>query len=202
MNTRQHHELLDRILDHPRLREAGRKIHCAKGEHIFAQGEVCRDIFCMNSGLVKLYYNTREGKEWIKSFIADRSMLGSRTSQELGLPSPFSAMCLEDTQLVRFPYALFEAVCFSDLEMAKAVFHFSQWLGLKKELREYQLLCLTAEEAYLEFLSANPGLNNRLTQIDIARYLGITPIALSRIKSRISQQSDKSAVKPATEGLS
>jgi CRP-like cAMP-binding protein len=187
MSTLQPPELLDRILCHPRLRETGRKIHCGKGEHIFVQGEVCQDIFCMNSGLVKLYYNTLEGKEWIKSFIAERGMLGSRTSQELGLPSPFSAMCLEDTQLVRFSYPLFEEVCFSDLEMAKAVFHFSQWLGLKKELREYQLLCLTAEEAYLEFLNANPGLSDRLTQIDIARYLGITPIALSRIKHRINQ---------------
>ena len=187
MDKFQHHELLERILAHPELRNAGKTDNIKKGEHIFVQGEVCRDIFCMNHGLVKLYYNTLEGKEWIKSFIADRAILGSRTSQELGLPSPFSAMCLEDTQFVRFPYQLFEKVCFSDLEMAKAIFHFTQLLGLKKELREYQLLCLTAEEAYVEFLRANPGLSERLTQIDIARYLGITPIALSRIKSRVNQ---------------
>ena len=183
MNDFQHQQ----ILTHPELRDTGKVIDIPKGEPIFIQGEVCRDVFCMNHGLVKLYYNTLEGKEWIKSFIADRAILGSRTSQELALPSPFSAVCLEDSQFIRFPYQLFEKVCFSDLKMAKAIFHFTQLLGLKKELREYQLLCLTAEQAYLEFLRANPGLSERLTQIDIARYLGITPIALSRIKSRVKR---------------
>jgi len=66
------------------------------------------------------------------------------------------------------------------------VFNFTQWLGLKKEIREYRLLCLSAEEAYKDFLQMNPKLLERLTQVDIARYLGITPIALSRIKKRLS----------------
>jgi len=139
----------------------------------------------MYSGLVKLYFNTLEGKEWIKSFIPDRGVFGSRNAQSMGKPSPFSALCLEETKILSIPYDAFEQVIFEDLALSRAVFHFTQWLGLKKELREYQLLCLSAEEAYQEFISANPSLVERLTQIDIARYLGITPIALSRIKKRL-----------------
>lgn len=156
-----------------------------KGETVFCQGEVCREVFFLRKGLVKLYYNTREGKEWIKSFIADKGIFGSRTSQSLGRESPFSALCLEDTQLLCLPYSTLEKVCFDDMSLTRSIFHFSQWLGVKKEIREYQLLCLSAEEAYMEFISANPGLVKRITQIDIARYLGITPIALSRIKKRL-----------------
>ena len=177
---------LSRIEAHPQLQRVGRPIVCQKGDYLFRQGEVCRELFCLRSGLVKLYYNTQDGKEWIKSFVPDQGVLGSRSSQSLGKPSPFSAFCLEQTELTSYPYDLFEQVCFEDLELARAVFNFTQWLGLKKEIREYRLLCLSAEEAYKDFLQMNPKLLERLTQVDIARYLGITPIALSRIKKRLS----------------
>ncbi len=186
MKEFQFDQLLTQILSHPQLQGLGKEMRFTRGEHIFMQGEICRELFCMRSGLVKLYFNTLEGKEWIKSFIADQGLLGSRSSQALEMPSPFSALCLEDTTIVRIPYDRFEEVCFSDLQMARAIFQFTQWLGVRKELREYQLLCLSAEEAYREFMSANPELTERLTQIDIARYLGITPIALSRIKKRLA----------------
>lgn len=157
-----------------------------KGSHIFTQGELCRDVFCVRRGLIKVYYNTLDGKEWIKTFIADQGIIGSRSSQALNIASPFSALCLEDTEIISFPYARFEDACFEDMQLARAIFRFTQWLGVKKELREYQLLCLSVEEAYQEFVHANPALVARLTQIDIARYLGITPIALSRIKKRLA----------------
>ena len=173
------------IINHPELSEQVTMRQYRKREYIFSQGEVCRDVFFMQRGLVKLYYNTVDGKEWIKSFIADKGIIGSRASQTLGKESPFSALCLEDTELFRLPYAEFEKMCFDDLSLARSVFYFNQWLGVKKEVREYQLLCLSAEEAYAGFVNENPGLVERITQIDIARYLGVTPIALSRIKRRV-----------------
>ena len=175
------------VVNHPAL--SGRVVtrKYKKRAYVLSQGEVCADLFFLRKGLVKLYYVTLDGKEWIKSFIADKGILGSRTSQSLGKASPFSALCLEDTELLSLPYKEFEKICFDDLSYARSIFQFTQWLGVKKELREYQLLCLSAEEAYVEFVSANPNLVKRITQIDIARYLGITPIALSRIKKRMSE---------------
>ena len=173
------------IVNHPELSEKVAVRQYSKREYMFSQGEVCRDVFFMRKGLVKLYYNTVDGKEWIKSFIADKGIIGSRASQTLGKASPFSALCLEETEVLKLPYAEFEQICFDDLSLARSVFYFNQWLGVKKEVREYQLLCLSAEEAYAEFVSENPGLAERITQIDIARYLGVTPIALSRIKKRV-----------------
>ena len=50
----------------------------------------------------------------------------------------------------------------------------------------YDLLCRSAEERYRVFLAQEPALADRLTQSDIARYLGITAIALSRIRRRLA----------------
>lgn len=179
-------EFMAKILTSKKLEKHFFKARHKKGSHIFAQGEICRDVFCVRRGLVKVYYNTLDGKEWIKTFIADQGIIGSRSSQMLSTSSPFSALCLEDTEIISFPYDRFEDACFDDMQLARAVFRFTQWLGMKKELREYQLLCMPVEEAYQDFVRTNPALLARLTQIDIARYLGITPVALSRIKKRLT----------------
>jgi len=178
---------LHRLDSHPVLKQHAVLKQYKKGVHIFSQGSVCKDVFCLHRGLLKLYYNTFKGKEWIKSFIADQGIVGSRNSQLLDKPSTFSILCMEDCDITSYPYEIFQQTCTQDHELAQAMFGFTQWLGLKKEVREYQLLCLSSEEAYSEFLDSNPKLSGRLTQIDMARYLGITPIALSRIKKRIAR---------------
>jgi len=178
-------DFLEKLNSHAELRERSTTKTYPKGTYVFQQGEVCRDVFCMHKGLVKLFYNTFEGKEWIKSFIPDTGVFGSRRSQVLGEASPFSVLCLEDSEITQYPFDIFERVCLNDEELSRSLFAFTQWLGLKKEIREYRLLCLSAEEAYSDFVAENSKLVNRITQIDIARYLGITPIALSRIKKRI-----------------
>lgn len=157
-----------------------------KGRDIICQGEVCADVFLMTQGLVKFHYLTHDGKEWVKSFVADFGLLGSRMSQSLGEPSPFSITCLEDSTLIVLPYDRFEDACIHNPALSKIAFRFFQWLGLKKEIREHDLLCLSAEDRYLKFIRENVSLAGRITQVDMARYLGITPIALSRIKRRVA----------------
>lgn len=182
-------ELLPQLLTHERILANSSNQAFAKGQCVFSQGNICRDIFILKSGLVKLFYLTHDGKEWIKSFIADSGFFGSRLSQIAGSAAPFTAQCLEDTHIIRIPYAIFESVCFEQPEYTVAVFRFSQWLGLRKEQREHELLCLTAEQRYQGFIHDKSELAERITQIDLARYLGITPIALSRIKKRLTHRS-------------
>ena len=52
--------------------------------------------------------------------------------------------------------------------------------------REYELLCLSAEERYVRHLDNTPELFDLVTQNEIARYLGVTPVGLSRIKKRLA----------------
>jgi len=55
--------------------------------------------------------------------------------------------------------------------------------AMKKEQREYELLCLSAQQRYQNLLARVPNIYEMVTQNDMARYLGITPVALSRIKN-------------------
>lgn len=173
------------LLGHERLRPNLQERSLPAGQHVFRQGDACTDIFLLRSGLVKLYYVTSVGKEWVKSFIMDRGVFGSRSAQMAGEGSAFAAVCVESCQLAVVPYQAFLNAALQDAALMETVFRFNEWLGLKKERREYDLLCRSAEERYRNFITHDAALAARLTQIDIARYLGITPIALSRIKRRV-----------------
>lgn len=182
------------LLKHERLRPHIRPLTFQAGEHVIRQGDACSDIFILRSGLVKIYYVTREGKEWVKSFIMNRGVFGSRSAQMAGEGSAFAAVCVEDSEVAAIPYPVFLEASLKDAALMELVFRFNEWLGLKKERREYDLLCRSAEERYRTFVKRDAELAGRLTQVDIARYLGITPIALSRIKRRVTGRG--AAVRP------
>ncbi|MNG38637.1 hypothetical protein D3C84_1264130 [compost metagenome] len=57
-------------------------------------------------------------------------------------------------------------------------------LYVKKERREMQLLTLSAEDRYRSFLEEFGALEKKIPQYYIASYLGITPVALSRIRAK------------------
>jgi CRP-like cAMP-binding protein len=56
---------------------------------------------------------------------------------------------------------------------------------IAKERREYEFLQQSASERYLAFRNERPDLAGRLAQYQVASYLGITPVALSRIVRRL-----------------
>lgn len=51
--------------------------------------------------------------------------------------------------------------------------------------REYELLCLSAEDRFRKLMETKPEIADLVTQNEIARYLGVTPVGLSRIKKRV-----------------
>jgi CRP-like cAMP-binding protein len=51
-----------------------------------------------------------------------------------------------------------------------------------KTQKEILLLTKNAEERYKTFREMYPGLENYISQYQIASYLGITPVSLSRIR--------------------
>ena len=157
------------------------------GEYLFRQGDPDQSLYAVKSGLLKAYYLSVDGKENIKSFILPGGNIGSLSAVHAGGGCTFSLVCLKPCELVVVEFkALYEASR-NDVSISAGIVDFLLAFGMKKELREYELLCLSAEDRYLRLLEKTPDIFNLVTQNDIARYLGITPVALSRIKKRANQ---------------
>lgn len=179
--------LLERLASDPVLARHAQRRSFDKGEVVFRQGDHSRDIYVLRGGLVKLFYLTHDGKEWIKSFIADAGVFGSRRSQIGGETSAFTAACLEPCEVLVLGYDRFRAAMAQDAGLLELFLEMSESMALRKEIREHDLLCLSAEARYRRFIAEQGDLAARLMQVDIARFLGVTPVALSRIRRRYAE---------------
>ena len=168
------------------LQESGEMRALVRSEHLFRQGECDGALYHVATGFLKAYYVTEDGKEQIKSFIPAGSFIGNLTAAATGCANTFSLMALEECKLVKFSFEDMRKLAETNLEVASRMNDLLLGLAMKKERREYELLCLSAEDRYLELTRSMPDLFDRVTQQDIALYLGITPVALSRIKKRLS----------------
>lgn len=157
----------------------------ARGGHIFRQGDTDGSLYFVETGFLKAYYVTEAGGEQIKSFIGPGKVIGSLTAAHAGEPTTFSLVCLEDSMLRQFSFHHLRETAIQEPALADLATGLLLDLAMKKERREYEFLCLSAEERYRRLMDRTPDLAEKVTQQDIALYLGITPVALSRIKKRI-----------------
>ena len=166
------------------LKIHGKETKHRKGEHVFKQGELSEFLYFVHSGLLKAYYMSADGKEYVKSFITAGNSICSLTSAFAGKDCSFSLVCLEDSSLTRIPFSVLVEYGDKFHQVSRQVNDMLLEFSMKKEKREYQFLCLSAEQRYRVLMEEQPEILKQVTQIDIAGYLGITPVALSRIKKR------------------
>lgn len=169
--------------------ENGTPLSMSEGEHVFRQGDNDKSLYAVKSGLLKAYYLSSEGKENIKSFIMPGDNIGSLMAAYTNRTCRFSLVCLKPCELVKVDFRAIYDASQNHIDISTSVIDFLLAFAIKKEQREYELLCLSAEERYRYLLRDKPELFDLVTQNDLARYLGITPVSLSRIKQRIQKNS-------------
>ncbi len=168
------------------VEEKGKIIEKKRGEHVFSQGFSDASIYFVRSGLLKAYYTTDEGKEFVKSFIVTHDVIGSLSSCYKGECCSFSLVCLENSCLMKIPFSVIYEHSKTDQNIASSMIQMLLEFSMKKEKREFEFLCLSAEQRFLQLKIHSPMIVDKVTQNDLARYLGVTPVALSRIKKRIN----------------
>lgn len=154
------------------------------GTELFAFGEPSRQFWVLERGLVKLGYLTASGEDWIKSFIVDQGLFTGSGDLVEGT-NRYGATCLEPCRVATLPLAWLGGQIAGNAELQGDFARFAAWLQARKQRREEALLCASAEQRYRDLLAHDGALAARLRQADIARYIGITPIALSRIRRRM-----------------
>ena len=153
----------------------------SKKSSVFSQGAPNEYIYAVLEGVLKAYYLSEDGKEYIKSFLVSGDSIASLQALNGGTCS-FGLLGITDCKLLRLPYKKLREMTSNSLEPSNAVIDLLMKFAMKKEQREYELLCLSAEQRLNNLIQRMPDIYDMVTQNDIARYLGITPVALSRIK--------------------
>lgn len=133
------------------------------------------------SGLLRARITTDEGREYIKEFYWERDEFLDFHHLLTGTPARYDVEAIEPCLLRLFPLSrllqdpLWPRWYKSLLERQLRV----------KEEKEWLLLTADPQTRYCHFLEHYPQLDIRLKDNQIAAYLGITPISLSRIRRRL-----------------
>jgi CRP-like cAMP-binding protein len=138
------------------------------------------------SGLFRVFFSTESGDERILVFRGEGRLLSGFTASFSGGESWYGIQALEDSVLL---CADADASDIRGLaECWRRVYsRYMELLFEEKGRREREFLSDDAETRYRNFLERYPGLEGRLAQYHVASYLGITPVALSRIRKRMRQ---------------
>jgi CRP-like cAMP-binding protein len=164
----------------------------AVGAQLLAVDAWADRAWWIEAGLVRLYYLDANGRERNKSFHAAGAWVAGGVPAQRSR-SPYAIAALEATRTVVLPYErLIEwqrelpAVQTIVADALLSVFE-------RMARREAELLMLTAAQRYQRFVAQQPALAARLPLHQIASYLGITSVALSRVRARLRGSSAVSA---------
>jgi len=155
-----------------------------RGQCLARMGEVSHEYGWVITGIMRRFSLSAEGAEVVRGFVEPGGFVGSYRSMLAGLPSSQTIDALECSHLLVGDYGEFVKLydrhpCWQELGRKLA-----EQLFLVRDQRESELLTLTATERYERFLRDHASLVGRIPQHQIASYLGVTPVSLSRLIAR------------------
>jgi len=160
----------------------------SKNQFLLEYGEICRNIYFVEKGLLKMYSIDKNGKEHIIQFAPESWLISDRSSLYFNEKSIYYIEAVEDSEVLFLHPDFFSRL----VEQFPNSIEKSDIIA-QKHIRSLQdrinsLLGETAEERYLKFIRMYPDLLLRVPQWMIASYLGITPESLSRVRKELARK--------------
>lgn len=165
----------------------------SRGEYLLRSGERARVTGILLSGLLREHFVTPRGVERTKAFILPMQLTGSLADLLSTEPARAFIVAERPSRLVVAPYAQIRALESRFDDFRGHGQRVAERLVLAKAEREYELLCLDAEERYAAFLARYPELDGQVADLHVASYLGMTPVHLSRLRRRRGQPAARTA---------
>ncbi len=152
-----------------------------KGEFLLQPGEASNIYAFIYSGIMKQYFITEDGKEYITRFDCPTETSGDAATLWQNIPARQFIQAIVDVQaLVTTPGLLYK------LRARHSVWNeggrsLAEIRFYEKCDREYELLSYSAEKRYELFLKRHGSNSENIPQKDIACYIGVTPSSLNKL---------------------
>lgn len=155
-----------------------------KKQFILQEGDVCTQFNFVVRGCIRLYKIDDQGTVHTLQFAAENNWINDLGSFHQIKPSKLNMDALEDSVVLQISHSdlISLYVAAPKFDRIFRVLIENGFIRLQERL--LQNISSTAEERYESFLDAYSHLNNRLSQVHIASFLGITPEFLSRLRNK------------------
>jgi CRP/FNR family transcriptional regulator, anaerobic regulatory protein len=156
----------------------------SKGDHIFRQGDVCRHLFYIKKGLVRIYYYSNKGKEITLWFSSEDTLITAIDSFYNHKPTRDNCEALEDMVVYTISHSQLDTLL-NNKYGAQIAFYIIYEVTRKMADLIDSIRFRSAEERYTSIIINHPAILQRVSLGQIASYLGITQETLSRIRGKI-----------------
>lgn len=154
-----------------------------KKDFILKQNQICDSICFIEKGAVKSYYKKNE-KEVVNWFAFEGNFVASLYSILKQERSYENIQCLENTDVIIIPYYKLQQLCKERPSLLLLSKTLTEYYYTLSEERILSLQFHSARERYEDLLKNEPHLLQRVSLGDIASYLDITQVSLSRIRAQ------------------
>lgn len=157
----------------------------SKKSVITSIGQVERNVYFLNKGIIEIGMETEAGNKII-DFYFSNDLFSSYTSFLSQEKSDVYLYCLTECVVEIIPYAQLNEAYKTSLLANQFARLSTEELYRKRVRKEKDALTKNAEQRYLELVKDRPEIIKEIPVHRVARYLGIHPESLSRLRKLIS----------------
>lgn len=156
--------------------------------HLVCAGEIQKNLIFVTEGLVRGYYLDEKGNEITVRFINKVGWATHYTALISNQISKYSFKALEKTHTIEIPFDVILAGYEKFLSWERFGRLIAEEVLKTQQKRIESFQFLEAEARYLNFISENPELFNRISLSHLSTYLGIQRQSLTRIRKKIADK--------------
>lgn len=157
-----------------------------KQEFIIKEGEFADGIYMLISGVMRAYIDSESGKQYNKKIFAPISFVGALTALIKDKPSELTYQALTDCKAYKIDYKALIQLCKTDLSISSLYIKILEHVFMQYERRSLELMSLNATERYIKLKQQIPMIDDLIPQFQIASYLNVTSVQLSRIRKQLN----------------
>ena len=154
----------------------------AKGEMILKEGEVCRNIYFIEHGLIRQFYY-KNGKELTEHLGEDHTIFMCIESLFKEEPTRLQVEALEPTLVYAMPKQDLEVVALHNVNIQMMYRKILEESLIISQIHADLVRFESAQSRYKKMCKLNPQVVLRAPLVYIANYLQMTPETLSRVRA-------------------
>ena len=159
-----------------------------KRQYVLQEGDVCKQFYFVLRGCLRMYKIDDKGSTHVLQFAPENYWINDLGSFHGEKPSALNIDALEDTVVLQITRDDLISLYIKAPKFDRIFRVLLENSFIRLQQRLLQNISSTAEERYQTFSEIYPHLTNRLSQVQIASFLGITPEFLSKLRNKLSKQ--------------
>ena len=155
-----------------------------RGETVLNQGETCSKFFFVESGSFRAFHLNPEGKDATVMFALADWWITDMDAFAHQVPSSLTIAALEESAVWALDFGRMQSLLEAVPKLERYFRILYQHAYIREQRRALLNLSQSTARRYESFLRQFPQISRKVTQKQIASYLGVTPEFLSAVKKK------------------